>query len=338
MNTLSQPTTITYLIHGLSLSVVAEDRAVQAAMELRLRSFPVVARGSEPGIRFEFAVTADGFRGGLTERALAGREPAVGRGRPVYETPYGSLYFDAVRDLLFGELGGVALSCSAAAGQALVSAADFRGRALYFATHPVTTVALMELMERRRRFSLHAACMTDSDGTGLLVCGPSGAGKSTLTLALARTDLGFLADDTVFLEHAAGHVQALAFPDVLGIGEFAEQRFPELAQATLGQPAEGFPKRLHRYETLFGRVPATACIPRILVFPEVRPDAASAVTSLDGGEALLRLAPDVLLTDERATRSHFDAIGALLAQSRCYVVRSGHDIEHAAALVRALLG
>ena len=58
----------------------------------------------------------------------------------------------------------------------------------------------------------------------------------------------------------------------------------------------------------------------------------------DGGrEALLRLVPDVLLTQAESTRAHLAAIAELLTQVRCYTVRSGHDLERAAQLVRALV-
>lgn len=323
-------TTVTYQMHGVGVSVVADDPAVHDAMELRLCAFPTSVRTSVPGIRLEFV-------NAVAANELPTERDPESASRAVYETPYGSVHYDPDTDLLAGELGGVSLACSAADGQAHISAPGFGGRLLYFATHPVATVALMELMERRQRFSLHAACLADSRGTGLLVCGPSGAGKSTLTLALARTELGFLADDTVFLERGAGEVYALGFPDALGVGEFAARRFPELTQACRHEAPGGFPKRLHRYEALFGRAPLMACIPRVIVFPEVAADAPSAVEPLDAGDALVRLAPDVLLTEERATRAHIDAIGALLKQTRCYTLRSGRDIHNAASLVRALL-
>ena len=51
----------------------------------------------------------------------------------------------------------------------------------------------------------------------------------------------------------------------------------------------------------------------------------------------MRLVPDVLVTQEAATRSHIAAIADLLKQVRCYAVQSGNDLERAAEITRALL-
>ena len=316
-----------YAMHGVTLEVRAEDSDVIDAMDLRLRAFPPQDAGGA-AIRCRF-----GFEVGE-------RPPPAGTGRPVYETPYGALHYHPELDTLAGSLGGVALRCEPGTGQALISAPRFAGRALYFATHPLATIALMELMERHGRFSLHAACLAAPGGRGVLLSGPSGAGKSTLALALARSGMGILGDDIVFLRRPAsgpGAIAALGFADTLGVGSFAAERFPELRRLAAGPPADGFPKRLHRIEDVFARAPLTSCVPRALVFPEVRAGRPSALAPLAAGEALVRLAPDVLLTEPRATQAHLAAIGDMLAQVSCYTLRSGADIERAAQLVAELV-
>jgi hypothetical protein len=45
----------------------------------------------------------------------------------------------------------------------------------------------------------------------------------------------------------------------------------------------------------------------------------------------------VLLTDTLSTQAHLQAIGALLDQVECYSLRSGADLERAAALVAELV-
>jgi hypothetical protein len=317
-----------YSIHGIAAEVLADKPAVVDAMDLRLRGFAGAAAADHAGISFEFVV--------------ADVEPHApsGPARPVYDTPHGSLYYFDGADVLAGTLGGVHLRCEPAAGRALISAPSFTGHALYFATHPLATVALMVLMERHERFSLHAGCVAGPDGSGVLLSGPSGAGKSTLALALARAGMGFISDDVVFIERAAtgpGALRALGFADTLGVSEFAASQFPELRDLALLRAADGFPKRLARIEDLFGLPPMPRCEPRAIVFPEATPELPSAVTPLDGGEAMLRLVPDVLLTHHEATQAHLATIGALLEQVRCYVIRSGSDLRRAAELVRALV-
>lgn len=102
-------------------------------------------------------------------------------------------------------------------------------------------------------------------------------------------------------------------------------------------PAEGFPKRLLRREALFPTPPFDACVPRIVIFPRVVPGECSVLEPLAAGEGLLRLVPDVLLTDPASTQAHLDAIGELLEQVECYELRTGADLREAAARVIELL-
>jgi hypothetical protein len=81
----------------------------------------------------------------------------------------------------------------------------------------------------------------------------------------------------------------------------------------------------------------TSCEPRALIFPEVVRDQPSRLDPLDPKEALLRLVPDVLLTQPAGTQSHLQALAALLARVRCYRLQSGADLDATAQLVRELL-
>ena len=316
-----------YRIHGVDVEVLATDQPVIDATELRLRDFASNAR-PDPQVSLEFVAAA---RNGSVAPA--------GAGRAVYETPHGSLRYIAEADLLYGELGGVRLRCEATRGVARLDCAAFVGHDLYLATHPLVTISLMELLERRGLFSLHAACLSNDDGHGVLLAGASGAGKSTLALAVVRAGMRFLSDDIVFLhrDRDAEVVRALGFADAVGLSEHAAQRFGELRRLLDRPPVDGFPKRLGRIEDLFGASALRACEPRALVFPEVSRDQPSAIVALDPREALLRLVPDVLLTDAAATQAHLRAIAALLEQVRCYALRSGTDLERAAELMQALV-
>jgi hypothetical protein len=313
-----------YDIHGVGVEIRATESAVLDAIELRLCDFgPEPRNGGEVRLKYENPPP-----------------DAVGtRGRAVYDTPHGSLFYEPETDALTGTLAGVTLRCEAGTGVASIRCAEFSCRNLYLATHPLTTICLMELLERRGRFSLHAGCLASREGGGVLIAGPSGAGKSTLTLALARSGLAFLSDDVVFLTAASttGEVRVLGFADTIGIGPNAGELFPELQGLASEPPADGFPKRLHRIEELFGERAIAACRPRAIVFPFVAPERPSAIDELDAGEALLRLVPDVLLTHSESTQAHLAAIGGLLNQVRCYTLCSGHDLERAAELVRGLL-
>ncbi len=313
-----------YDVHGVGLEVRSEEPAALVAMERRLQAF---RRSPTPRaeIRLEFLVRED-------ERPA----PLPGASRPVYETPYGQIYYFPDVDTLAGELRGVHLRCTAADGFARLYSPTFGGRELYLATHPLATISLMELLERRGRYSLHAACLA-RDGRGVLLAGPTGAGKSTLTMALVRGGLEFLSDDVVFLDHDEGAVRVLGFPDDIGVSEDTAARFGELAGLLSVPPADGFPKRLVGMEDAFAARAIMSCEPQALVFPDVVPGGASDLRALDPREAWLRLVPDVLLTQDAGTRSHLEALAALLAQVRCYRLESGADLERSARLLEDLL-
>ena len=325
----------TFELHGVVVGVHAGEAAVIDAMELRLRDFRGDA-ASDPAVRLEF----------LTDRALD-RAPLPGPARPVYDTPHGTLHYFPETDILHGRLGAVELHCEAGRGLAQFRSPAYVGRDLYLATHPLATISLMELLERRGLFALHAACLAAGaaagppagHGDGVLLAGASGAGKSTLALALAHAGMRFLSDDLVFLygDPASDGVTALGFADTVGLTEYAAAHFAEFRAVSGEAPALGFPKRLHRIEDLLGTPALGACKPRALVFPTVSPGKRSTIDPLDPGDALLRLVPDVLLTDPEATHAHLGAIAALLKQVRCYTLVSGNDLERAAALVRALV-
>lgn len=316
-----------YAIHGVGVEVLATDQAVIDALQLRLDGF-ASEEWADPQVTLEFAAEADN-----------GSVPQAGEGRDVYDTPHGSLHYIPSDDLLYGDLGGVRMRCEAGRGIARLQCPVFAGRDLYLATHPLVTICLMELLERRGLFSLHAACLSDDAGSGVLLAGASGAGKSTLALALARGGMRFLSDDVVFLHRDADAevVRALGFADAVGLSDHAAERFGELRGLIECPPVEGFPKRLERIEDLLGATAVADCDPVALVFPEVSRSWPSAIVELDPREALVRLVPDVLVTDASATQSHLQAIAELLDQVRCYALRSGTDLERAAALIRGLV-
>ena len=301
-----------YDVHGVGLEVRADHPAVLAEMDRRLGAF---ARTASNGVRLEFVTH--------------GVAPPAGDSRPVYDTPYGTVDYFPQTDTLYGELDGVRLHCDAGAGVARLQSRTFSGRELYLATHPLATLGLMELLERRGRYALHAGCLAH-EGRGVLVAGPTGSGKSTLTLALVRAGLGFVSDDIVFLTEDG---RALGFADAAGVTDDGAQRFGLEA----APKAEGFPKRLIRLEDAFETTPIASCEPRVIVFPEVVRDRPGEIEPIDPGDAYLRLVPDVLLTQPAGTQSHLQAIAALLDQVSCYTVRSGTDLDHTAGLVRELL-
>ena len=71
---------------------------------------------------------------------------------------------------------------------------------------------------------------------------------------------------------------------------------------------------------------AWECAPAVLVFPQVAGVPESELTPLSAGEALLELAPNVLLTEPRSSQAHLDALAELVAASECFRLATGTDL------------
>jgi hypothetical protein len=151
--------------------------------------------------------------------------------------------------------------------------------------------------------------------------------------------MSFLSDDVVFLDEDAGQgtVRVLGFADAIGLTKHGAERFGSLDRLLDGPAADGFPKRLHRITDLCSADALPSCQPHAIVFPRVTRDPVSTITPLDSGEAMLRLVPDVLLTDPVSTQAHLSAIAALLGQVRCYAMRTGADLDQAVGVVQTVI-
>ncbi|HEX6861749.1 MAG TPA: hypothetical protein VF414_02980 [Thermoanaerobaculia bacterium] len=300
---------MSYSFHGLSLRVSAPDE-VRRAFHARFAALPSDGNGP-PDILFE-----------VHDDPLARPEGA----RTVYEPPLGEVVYDDGRDLLYLEHGNLRVLCEPAAGRVRFSASSLEGEDLWFLSHPLLSVPLMELLKRRGLFGVHAAGAS-LDGRALVLAGTSGSGKSTLSVALARAGFGFLGDDTLFLD--GRHV--LAFPDEIDLTEESVSFFPDLQ---VNPAPAGWRKRQLRADTT--RI-VWESEPAVLVFPRVSGRPRSELLPIDAGEALLELAPNVLLTEPASSQAHFDALAGLARASRCYRLETGTDLDEAVGLLRELM-
>lgn len=306
---------MSYSFHGLSLGVSAPDE-VRRAFHARFASLPQDGDGP-PDILFE--VQNDPLE--RPERA-----------RTVYEPPAGEVVYDDGRDLLYLRQGSVSALCEPAAGRVRFSASSAEGEDLWFLSHPLLSVPMMELLKRRGLFGMHAAGAS-LDGRALVLAGTSGSGKSTLSVALARAGFGFLGDDTLFLDLRREVLRVLAFPDEIDLTEESVSFFPDVA-SRLAPPPAGWRKRQLRADP--DRI-VWESEPAVLVFPRVSGRPRSELRPVDSGEALLELAPNVLLTEPASSQAHLDAVAGLARASRCYRLETGTDLEEAVRLLRELM-
>ena len=304
--------TAAYDIHGVHLLARAPGPSPLRALDRRLRPF-----------RSELPLDAAHVHLHLGVETLA---PPAGGHRPVYDAPGTQVaYYDDV-DELYVDYRTVRLRCAPGAG--LIQVWWRRGDAadVWVATHPLLTIALIEVLKRRGRYSLHAAGAATADG-GLVVAGPSGAGKSTLAIALARAGWRFLSDDMVFLAVGAAGNEVLGFPDEVDVTDQTLAMFPELALAARPPEVAGRDKSSLRLEDALSLAPLLRCRPTVVVLPTIAHRSRTTLSAVGAAEALVELAPNVLLTEASSARAHLAALADLVEHTPCYRLETGRDLD-----------
>lgn len=314
-----------YDLHGIRIGIAARGAAERAAVGVHARLAGLPREDSTaPDLLFEIhAGDVHPF-----ERPAAAR--------PVYDPPIGEVVYDDGAGFLYIGYGPrLSVLCEPGRGRARASAAPMMEEDLWSLSHPLFTLPLVELLKHRGLYGLHAGGVC-RDGRALLLPGTSGSGKSTLTLALARAGFGFLGDDTLFLARRPDGLKILAFPDEFDLTDQTVAFFPELAPLLHASRPQGWRKRQIRAERTYDSEIVWECEPALLVFPRVAGVRESRLSPMPKDEALLELAPNVLLTDPDSSQAHFDALGELVERSDCWRLETGTDLGEAVRKLEAL--
>jgi len=315
-----------YDLHGVCIGVTAAGAGERAAAGVHARLAGLPMDGGPPyDVTFEIHAGGDGHPFGRPASA-----------RPVYDPPLGEVVYDDGADLLYIGYGArLRVLCEPGRGRTRASAAGLEEEDVWALSHPLFTLPLVELLKRRGLYGLHAGGLC-RDGRALLLPGTSGSGKSTLTLALARAGFGFLGDDTLFLARRPGGLKILAFPDEFDLTDQTVGFFPELAPLLDAELPAGWRKRQMRVERAYGTEIVWECAPALLVFPRVSGAASSELAPMPRDEALLELAPNVLLTEPGSSQAHLDALAELVERSDCWRLATGTDLDGAVEALRRL--
>lgn len=317
-----------YAVHGIRLAVSFDQPAFAAALDARLRHF-AAGDESEADLTFQFFCVPDGGPHEI--------ERPAGLARRISEPKSGEIvYFDESDQIYLDCACRARLLCEPGRGRTSVSIRESEAESLWFISHPLFTLPLIESLKRRGRFSVHAAGLCLGDRC-LLLPGDSGSGKSTLTVALVRAGFAFLSDDTVFLARGPDGLRVLAFPDEIDVTDQTASFFPELAHLPALPGVDGWPKRQVWPERVWGAEIVHDCPPAALVFPRIAHTDRSTITALGRAEALIELASNVCLTETRSSQAHFDVLAELVRDHACYRLETGRDLERVPDLLRELL-
>jgi hypothetical protein len=310
-----------YDFHGVRLEIDSAEAAVAEAIDGRLRHFRSDFAG-EPDWRYALRIAGDGH-------VLARPD---GEGRVVYDPPTGEVLYFAAGDVLWIDVEDRIRLRATAAG-AEVSVRPAAAGEHWLLSRPLFTIPLVEALKRRGVFSLHASAAAHGDRV-LLLPGTSGAGKSTLAVALAQAGWGFLADDMVFLAREEGGLRVYGFPDEVDLSPRSIAWFPALTPS--GDPGDGWPKhRVRLQDTGWDHVAGGT--PGAIAFPAPGPGEASELSPVPEGEALLGLAPNVLLTEPAGSQAHLDALAELVRDLPAYRLATGRDFDVLPGRLAALL-
>jgi hypothetical protein len=306
-------------ICGVVVSVSATDAHIRDAIERRLAAH-ARADAAAPAVTLDYR-----------------REPPAATpvdGRPIYDSQLGTVRYVEERDAIVLAGDGFDFECSCGTGVGVSRIAIGAERADWLASRPLLTLALLETLKRRGVFGVHAAAV-EHGGRAVVIAGRSGAGKSTLALALGLHGFSFLGDDLVLLEPQDGMLRVAALCEELDLTEWTIAALPELASAA-GPLEPGWPKFRVSPSGVFDDSVGIEATPGLILFPRRDPEQPAArAHPVPRGEALARLAPDILLTDRAAVAAHLSAVGKLVDESRCYELIVGAPAE-TAELVRSL--
>ena len=198
-------------------------------------------------------------------------------------------------------------------------------------------LCLFIMLRPRGLYPLHGGALSQ-DGQGVLLVADSGHGKSTLSFGLVRAGWQYLSDDSIFLRHSSGNIEALAFRKNFGLLPEAQLQFPEIASVWRNQFTQE-DKQCIPMDDIYPSQAVDHCYPRIILFPEIEDSPSSRLVEVDATQTLFELIGQsalVTLEPQRAT-DHIELLKSLLHQCQTYRLFAGHDLRDHPPLLSNML-
>jgi hypothetical protein len=309
-------------IRGVVLAVKTGDDQIADAIRRRLARHEVSSPIEPADVSLSFQREPPG--------------PTQLGGRTVYDSTLGPVVYRQDEDTLSLSGDGFSFACLGGEGHSYAAIDPSAPRPDWLGSRPLLTLSLLETLRRRGLFGVHAASV-EREGQSVVIAGGSGVGKSTLALSLTLHGFSFMGDDLVFADRRSGALRVGALCEELDVTAWTAANVLGLDAAAT--PAdEGWPKYRVSPETIFGDRIAIEAAPALVLFPNVaQGERGSRAMPVPSGDALGRLAPDILLTNRAAVSAHLSALGALAEASRCFELTVGSNADETADLVCSLL-
>jgi hypothetical protein len=198
---------------------------------------------------------------------------------------------------------------------------------------------LLKLIRPLGVYSLHAAGLATRDEVGLLLVGASGSGKSTLAIELIREGWRYLSDDAVLLLHRAQGVETLACRRSFYIDAVRSPDYPDLTQGEDIMDGNGGRRRRVGIDEAYPEQYVTRCLPRVVIFPQIKRQYQSTLVPVNGvralGVLLAQSAPQ--LFDRTTMAGQLELLKRLLQQTETYELNAGTDLYHYPAKLIGLI-
>jgi hypothetical protein len=198
---------------------------------------------------------------------------------------------------------------------------------------------LFKLLRPLRIYNLHAAGLATKDGEGVLLVGPPGSGKSTLAIGLIRAGWNYLSDDAVLLRGGSEGVESLACRKSFYIDAPHSGDYSDLWLGEEEPDSNGGWRRKVGITASYPEQYVPQCLPRVLIFPQIKRQSQSVLKPINSVHALgLLLAQSAPQLFDRSTMSgHLELLKGILQQAQTYELNAGADLYHQPAKLIDLL-
>jgi hypothetical protein len=198
---------------------------------------------------------------------------------------------------------------------------------------------VLKLLRSQGVFSLHAAAVVSTDGTGILIVGAPGSGKSTLALGLLRRGWSYLTDDAVLLCRQSDTVEVVACRQDAYVNAEDAARYDDLPWG------EAIPDGTRRYKLRL--YPGAAYpdqivlryIPQVVLVARISKGPQTLLRPLDRVQCLQQLLTQSgpQLFDRPTMGAQLEVLTRLLHQADIYELHAGWDLYEDPVILQDLL-